>query len=736
MLENGIRGHAMPTATMKSTQQPVKYIQAGGGGVVPQTDAPTSASNSGERRVTIRCFRSSISLPVTPDTSPVDLLYSSANLMTHQFDPQTSVVVECYFSFGLERRLRRYERIRDVLNSWERDSQHSLLIVPNGPTDRNVDLAIESVSRSDNAPPGFVNSPVHHSQRPGRWNKRLVTLLDTGQLFTHKKPNAKPSDKDCTVLCNLSDFDVYQVTEDDMLKHIRPPRTHVFAVKSQQKNSVFLNTENFIHFFSTDDDAVARNVQASIHSWRSWYLVNRKVDLGRKERAQQMNGHKTTAPKTVGVVRSGHHRLKVSVDETPYTIGTFSPLLDMERFNKPMEEFGKDFLPEPDRNPTSQPVTHRAKETPGKLRKPVDSQAEAVAAAKSIPTLPLSPRSPELPTERIAVFATESEFKSSGLLGKTYSDRKLQAERNSVDEPREGPFTGGLLQNHQALSRHSSTRRSERGHTTRGSASPPTGQPNTTPLDGSPVQGPFTGGLLQQHAIDQQTRRPGRSNTTRRPPTSSATAQPFGTSATGTARPLARSMTNASLRPTTSDGGSYGKQRGRPGPLLDIAPKVPEVSSYWRDGQGRGVQAPTGVPLISMATDTRPGIRQPGAMMSGLVSPPMSPPLNGLARRATTKTATPASSAGGARPRASSSRPRSQSTNTAAAGGRRYASHENPASVPAVPAIPSRTPTVRTPRRHDDEDIPLINFVDRTRSRDPSGGSGPDARSRSGTMMG
>lgn len=680
---------------------------------------------------------------MTPDTSPVDLLYSSANLMTHQFDPRSSIVVECYFSFGLERRLRRYERIRDVLNSWERDSQHSLLIIPNAPTDRNADLTIESVPRSDDAPPGFSNVSLHHSQRPGRWSKRLITLLGSGQLFSHKKPNAKPSDKDSTAFCNLSDFDIYQVTEEDMLKHIRPPRKHVFAVKSQQKSSVFLNTENFIHFLSTDDDAVARNVQTSIHSWRSWYLVNRKVDLAQKEKAQQLNGGKQ-------VVRTGHHRLKVSVDETPYTIGTFSPLLDLERFNKPMEEFGKDFLPqkdetETDGNAISQPLAHRTDKITGRPREATDPGARAAATTTSPPTLPLSPKSPEVPTERVAVFSTENEFKTSGLLGKTYADRKLQAERKSIDEPvREGPFTGGLLQQHQALSRQSSTKRSDRGYATRGSASPPMRQPNTTPLDEPAIQGPFTGGLLQKHATDQQTRRVGRSNTTTsRPPTSSATAQPSGTGATGTARPLARSMTNASSRPTTSDGASYGKQRERPGPLLDVAPKMPQIPSYWRNGHGHGVKAPTGVPLINMATDTRPGIRQPGGKMSAMISPPTSPPPTGLARRATTKTTqsaqatTSTSAMGGGRPRASSSsRPRSQSANTASAGGRRYASHEKPPAVPAVPAIPSRTPPVRSTRRRDDEDVPLINFVDRTRSRDPSRGRAPDPRSRSGATMG
>ncbi|KAM0333008.1 hypothetical protein ACHAQA_001665 [Verticillium albo-atrum] len=763
-----------------------KFIQAGGGGggIVPQLDAPHSASNAGDRRVTIRCMQSSISLPVTPDTSPVDLLFSSANLMSHQIDPQTSIVVECYFSFGLERPLRRYERIRDVLNSWERDVQHSLMIIPGGAADLSSDLNIESVPRSLDAPPGFVNFPMNQSQRPGRWNKRLVTLLETGQVYAHKKPDAKLSDKDSTALCNLSDFDIYQVTEKDMLKRLKAPKKHVFAIKSQQKNSVFLNTENFIHFFSTDDTTTARKLHKSIQEWRSWYLVNKKVDLVKKEKALQMAHDNLDMTKPAGIVRSGTHRLKVSVDETPYTIGKFEPLLDMNRFDKPLEEFGKDFLPEKPAEKQRAPApTQRTKETPKATRQAITSPLH-------------SPRSPISPPQRIDPFARDDEFKSNGLLGKGYEGRKQQAElaeRTSDEQPIEGPFTGGLLQTRlqeeSRLQEQSRQARSlDRSNTRRRPSAPPEQRryQSEAAVEEAPAEGPFTGGLLQSRLQEEsrlqeqsrQARSLDRSNTRRRPfaaperryqtemsPDPEPAEGPFtgggllqsqmqdtsrqsrvpgrsntvrGASATAAEQPVtprqpgrARSRTNP--RPPTSDGASYGKLAEKPQPLLDLAhaPRVPDLPQAWREAYGRGVRPPTGAPLISMATDSR-------EQQHHLVSPP-SMATTGLARRGTTKTtkSNPIGSGGVERSATrarSSTRARSHSTTAPAQ--RRAASHEQHQQQPPVPPMPTKSPVVRPSRRRDDdEDVPLINFVERSRGRDPMA-RGLEVRSRSGPLNG
>jgi type II secretory pathway pseudopilin PulG len=752
--------------------------------------------------------------------------------MTHPIDPQTSILLESYYTFGLERRLRRYERIRDVMNSWDRDSQFALQILLDEPPERTKDLAIENVSRSMDGPPGFINFPIQHSQRPGRWNKRLLTLLDNGQLYSHKKTDAKLTDKDSQALCMLSDFDLYQITDEDMLRSLRPPKKHSFAIKSQQKSSVFLNTENFVHFFNTDDATLAHDLQHCVHRWRSWYLVNKKVDLGKKEKALHIHGAEADDAKSSDIARIGRHRLKVSVDETPYTIGTFQPLIDMDRFDKPIEEFGKDFLPS-----TVAPASASAPAI--KTDVPLRARGNTVTQTHQSPSTLLasnsiqSPASPTLPAQRIDVFAKEGEFKTTGLLGKTYEGLKQQVEsRKSDEQPTDGPFTGGgLLESHkqevalkqqqhrleQLQRQQEQVRQLNRSNTTAAKSNSTamtrsnttvgkkTNVPlprsntvvhssNSTPVSrtNTPAGAKVIPPIPQSHTTVHETNSTpvSRSNTvaTRRAPVVEAEPLPRRTHAvepeplprrthgvepeplprrthavetesstrrapavepesSARQRSRSRSRTRPStavapgaVRPSTSDGASYGRQRDKPAPLLDMAPAMPEIPTAWRDQVGRGIRAPTGAPLISMATDSRSQHHRLPGMVG---SPPISPP--GVARRATTKVSNaqrgasagmpvPVVPAGGfAAPR--TGRQRSQST-AATPERRRLASQE---ARPPMPSIAAAGLGIRHPvssssrKRDDDEDVPLINFVDRARGRDLTS-RGIEARSRSGPL--
>ena len=278
-------------------------------------------TNSHFQRITVRCLSSTITLPVTADTSPVDILHASAVEMTTQhIDPATCVVIECYLVLGLERRLRRYERLRDVLNSWDKDLQNSLLIMPrdSAKDNQDLDLDLASVPRTEALPTGFCVQ-LHHSSRPGKWNKRWVTLLDNGQMFASKRADAGPSDKDTMILCHLSDFDIYTPKEGEMRRNLKPPKKVCYAIKSQQKTFVFPNGENFVQFFCTDDEKLAARFYELVHAWRSWYLANRMVDLAKKDKAPQI--------KSVPLVRratsrrngdDGDKSMRVSVGEAGF----------------------------------------------------------------------------------------------------------------------------------------------------------------------------------------------------------------------------------------------------------------------------------------------------------------------------------------------------------------------------------------------------------------------------------
>ena len=381
------------------------------------------------QRVTVRCQSSTINLPVDTTTSPVDIVFSAANLTSHQINADNSIVIECYDFLGIERRLRRYESVRDVMNSWDRDQQNSLLVISHDTPQKDGDLDLKSVPRTQEPPKGFTLQ-IYYSSRPGRWNCRFVTLSENGQIFAAKKADGKASDKDSVALCHLSDFDIYTPKESEMRRRLRPPKKFCYAIKSQQKTNVFPNGENYIHFFSTDDENEANRFYDLVHGWRSWYLVNKKSDLAKKSAAsKQSMGTIPTHTKTV--VQSGHHRLKVSVDETPYTIGAFQPLVDMSRFDKPIEEFGKDFI-------ISSPKLVQKKDSPKQDSAKQDGSKQMPIKKSKV----LTKENPQ-PASAPQTAQGDANFAAGSLLGDAYENRKNEEKPAQLRAKDEGPFTGG-----------------------------------------------------------------------------------------------------------------------------------------------------------------------------------------------------------------------------------------------------------------------------------------------------
>ena len=230
----------------------------------PAFDAPISAVNAGERRIAVRYDESVISVPVSPSTTAADIVHAAGSQLSVSIDSQSTVLLESFGKLGLERPLRKYEHIRDVLNSWDGDSQNALLLVSSPTGGKDDDLDIKRVSRQQ---PGEISLQFHYSQNMGCWDKRWVTLRADGQVLAAKKDGV-------VNICHLSDFDIYIPTRRQLAKKIRPPRKLCFAIKSQQKSSMFLSTENFVHFFCTKDKDVATKWYKAVQHWRSWYLVH------------------------------------------------------------------------------------------------------------------------------------------------------------------------------------------------------------------------------------------------------------------------------------------------------------------------------------------------------------------------------------------------------------------------------------------------------------------------------
>ncbi|KAL1862531.1 hypothetical protein Daus18300_008490 [Diaporthe australafricana] len=353
------------THSLDPSSPPRAFLeQTGQGQLMTPPLSPVSAHHFHERRVTVRCRGVTVNLVVVAESSPVDILFQASESITQHINTASSLVYECYTQLGLERRLRRYERIRDVLDSWDHDAQNLLLIVPSSSSDDDRDLDISSVPTTIEPPQGFVLQ-LHHSSRPGKWAKRWITLLDNGQIISSKKEDAS-SDKYTQWLCHLCEYDIYTVMaksasvmgEDRMkgantvTKNLKPPKKFVYALKLQEKTTISTDAANFVHFFCTDDPTIANKFTARVHGWRSWYMVKARREAQRKrlmEDAPQITAVKHKPKKSVSHLKvpGQKHRMRVSVDETPYNIGDFQPLVEMERFEKPIDEFGKDWIPDP-----------------------------------------------------------------------------------------------------------------------------------------------------------------------------------------------------------------------------------------------------------------------------------------------------------------------------------------------------------------------------------------------------
>ncbi|KAI2466539.1 hypothetical protein F4781DRAFT_405521 [Annulohypoxylon bovei var. microspora] len=617
--KDGLSPGLSPTPSNTSIE-PAKsfsaYIEPGGRGVVPQTDAPQSAINAGDRNVAVRYRQHTLSLEVTPETTTDDIIEETSNMIgSSEISPSNCIVVETYSVLGLERRLRRYEAIRDVMNSWDQDTQNQLIVKVSESEEQDWELDINSVPSRREPPQGF-QLYMYHSNRPGKWNKRWITLLGNGQLVSAKKPNANSTDKDTTGLCHLSDYDIYTPTESQMRRNIKPPKRYCFAVKSQQKTTVFMNTENYVQYFSTEDPKIAAQFREKVQSWRSWCLVDRRPVAPKTSRKISIKKTDDKPPqimlpaisqtpkKSANVASMNGHRLRVSVDETPYSIGQFEPLLDMKRFDKRLSHFGQDFLP-PVPNVSTMP-----KEIPAHHLHSAKKEAKEDKREQKL-------------IDRIHS-AADDGFTGNGLLGEGYEERRqAHAETDRPDRGRRRSRGAGFTEGPSHLNRKSepetpgqkpespswfpsALEHSARKH----SVGPPSNRPSTS------------AGVMHTHS---HTRRPSFNSSSRPPP------PPLPLSG--------KPPTHEHPNPLTSQpiGLSHSNRREKPKPLVNLETTFKEAPQWAKGKQGHGVKAPEGmmhlVDLIVPNPNEPNGAGGPEIpLRSALRRPPNTAPLPGLAR--------------------------------------------------------------------------------------------------------
>ena len=363
-----------------------------GGGVTAHIDAPVSAPNAGERSVQVKYRQSSTYLPVTPSTKVHDILHLAQSFFSNEIDAQKFIVIESFTPLELERPLRKYEYVRDIMNSWGHDEQNVLIIIPAASADTLHKLEARSAPIEQ---PIDTTFHIYHSQRSRKWDKRYVSLRADGQVTLSKKPQAREQ----TNICHLSDFDVYSPTASSLSNDGKPPKKICYAVKSQQKASIFLTTDNYAHFFSTNDKEVAEGWYKAIQAWRSWYLVHvLRAGQSKEEEASQSGASRK------GSIASSSSR------NQPQPL---KPLLDF--------------------NPIGYEDNDAEKPLPSSLRRSKSSKTKQSVTHKEntkLLTVDTSIAGPKVEG------SLESPFSPTGLLGQGYTMRQLAMQEQEKNDKR------------------------------------------------------------------------------------------------------------------------------------------------------------------------------------------------------------------------------------------------------------------------------------------------------------
>ncbi|KAK4565846.1 hypothetical protein LTR86_003695 [Recurvomyces mirabilis] len=430
-------------------------------------DVPKSAVNSGDRRVLVECGKSKTVFPVTIETTPIDIIKSAATVMSERINPRSAVLLEMFGSVGIQRALRRYERVRDVMNSWDTDRQNSLLLVDPGTGTSEAELSLAGAPKEEPSEQSWLLSV---SQKPGKWDKRMITLHPTGQISMQRDPN-KPQQTEN--ICHLSDFDIYTPTPEKLKKKIKPPKKHCFAIKSQQKAIMFESTQNFVHFFCTNDARTADEFFGAVQGWRSWYLVNVLGEGGKRATkaadATQGAGHVGDGK---GLARSGsksHHHHQRGADSvgSHYQLGSFRPLsMHVGQFDMPVNgtgetgteqqgppKFSAGFGKSANQfDPMVSPERRTSTRKKGQTQLPPVGPGGKILADDE----PLANLKKGTSTD---ASGRSEEFATTGLLGRSYSQR--QRDVAEKDTRRADAFTGGPSLLNGGLD---ATREEERSH--------------------------------------------------------------------------------------------------------------------------------------------------------------------------------------------------------------------------------------------------------------------------------
>ncbi|KAK4332461.1 LOW QUALITY PROTEIN: Metal homeostatis protein BSD2, partial [Rhodotorula toruloides] len=205
---------------------------------------------------------------------------------------------ESWRSTGLERPIREYELVSDVLKSWDQESNALFF--------RRTTMWPVLSAHS-----GQIQLEV----KKGKWSKRTLELKD-GTITYSKSEKGK----DSTVLCQLASFDVFLVSG-QAAERLKAPKPYVFALKSRLTRAHFEEASEWCHFLSTKTPEEAASwVKTILEAGNTFARQREQAVLGTASGSSTSSSPPSSAPLLANAVPSSSPPLAVSAVSSGSTL--------------------------------------------------------------------------------------------------------------------------------------------------------------------------------------------------------------------------------------------------------------------------------------------------------------------------------------------------------------------------------------------------------------------------------
>ncbi|CDR49337.1 RHTO0S25e01596g1_1 [Rhodotorula toruloides] len=208
---------------------------------------------------------------------------------------------ESWRSTGLERPIREYELVSDVLKSWDQESNALLF--------RRTTMWPVLSAHARIHPPVPKSGQIQLEVKKGKWSKRTLELKD-GTITYSKSEKGK----DSTILCQLASFNVFLVSS-QAAERLKAPKPYVFALKSRLTRAHFEEASEWCHFLSTKTPEEAASwVKTILEAGNTFARQREQAVLGTVSGISTSSSPSSSAPLLANAVPSSSPPLSASAN--------------------------------------------------------------------------------------------------------------------------------------------------------------------------------------------------------------------------------------------------------------------------------------------------------------------------------------------------------------------------------------------------------------------------------------